>query len=343
MSAIAIIGLDIAKNVFQVHGADADGAPVLKRRIRRGQILAFFASLPPCLVALEACFTSHFWAREIAKHGHEVRMIPPQYVKPFVKRNKTDSADAEAICEAASRPTMRFVAVKSIHQQSVLALHRARDLLVRQRTKLIQALRGYLGEFGLVAPKGAWNVTRLEALLSDADAALVPDLLKEVATMIIAQIRDFDDRIDHLHDRLIAWHRANEVSRRLATIPGIGPVTATLISASVTDAAQFRSGRHFAAWIGLVPREFSTGGRQQLGGISKRGNPQMRRLLIVGAHAVLRWTRRGHGMPSPWLTALLGRRHPNVVAVAIANKLARIAWAIMARGTSYLPQIAQPN
>jgi len=343
MSAIAIIGLDIAKNVFQVHGADADGAPMLRRKLRRGQILAFFGSLPPCLVALEACFTAHYWAREIAKHGHEVRMIPPQYVKPFVKRNKTDSADAEAICEAAGRPTMRFVAVKNIHQQSVLALHRARDLLVRQRTKLIQALRGYLGEFGLVAPKGAWNVTRLEGLLSDAEGALVPDLLKEVATVMIAQIRDFDDRINHLHDRLIAWHRANEVSRRLATVPGIGPVTASLISASVNDAAQFRSGRHFAAWIGLVPREHSTGGRQQLGGISKRGNPQMRRLLIVGAHAVLRWTRRGHGMPSAWLTALMGRRHPNVVAVAIANKLARIAWAIMTYGTSFSPQIARAN
>ena len=186
-------------------------------------------------------------------------------------------------------------------------------------------------------------MARLEALLSDADAALVPDLLKEVATVMIAQIREFDDRIDHLHDRLIAWHRANEVSRRLATIPGIGPVTASLISASVNDAAQFRSGRHFAAWIGLVPREFSTGGRQQLGGISKRGNPQIRRLLIVGAHAVLRWTRRGQGMPSAWLTALTRRRHPNVVAVAIANKLARIASAIMAHGTSFSPQIAQSN
>lgn len=343
MSTIAIIGLDIAKNVFQVHGAAADGAPVLRRQIRRGQVLTFFANLPPCVVALEACFTAHFWAREIGKIGHEVRMIPPQYVKPIVKRNKTDSADAEAICEAAGRPTMRFVAIKSAEQQSILALHRSRDLLVRQRTKLIQALRGYLGEFGLVAPKGAWNVTLLETMMSDADPTQVPDLLKEIAAVMIAQIRDFDERIDHLHDRLTAWHRANEVSRRLATIPGIGPVTASLISASVTDAAQFRSGRHFAAWIGLVPREFSTGGRQQLGGISKRGNPQMRRLLIVGAHAVLRWTRRGHGTPSAWLTALMGRRHPNIVAVAIANKLARIAWAIMSRGTSFLPQITQAN
>ena len=234
MSAIAIIGLDIAKNVFQVHGADANGAPVLKRKVRRGQILAFFASLPPCVVALEACFTSHFWAREIAKHGHEVRMIPPQYVKPFVKRNKTDSADAEAICEAASRPTMRFVAVKGIHQQSVLALHRARDLLLRQRTKLIQALRGYLGEFGLVAPKGAWNVIRLETLLSDADAALVPDLLKEVATVMIAQIRDFDDRIDHLHDRLVACHRANEVA--VAARRSLASVLSPLLSSRLRSA-----------------------------------------------------------------------------------------------------------
>lgn len=258
MSTIAIIGLDIAKNVFQVHGAAADGAPVLRRQIRRGQVLAFFANLPPCVVALEACFTAHFWAREISKLGHEVRMIPPQYVKPFVKRNKTDSADAEAICEAAGRPTMRFVAIKSVEQQSILALHRSRDLLVRQRTKLIQALRGYMGEFGLVAPKGAWNVTLLETMMLDADPIQVPDLLKEIAAVMIAQIRDFDERIDHLHDRLTSWHRANEVSRRLATIPGIGPVTASLISASVSDASQFRSGRHFAAWIGLVPREFST-------------------------------------------------------------------------------------
>lgn len=258
MSTIAIIGLDIAKNVFQVHGAATDGAPVLRRQIRRGQVLAFFANLPPCVVALEACFTAHFWAREISKLGHEVRMIPPQYVKPFVKRNKTDSADAEAICEAAGRPTMRFVAIKSVEQQSILALHRSRDLLVRQRTKLIQALRGYMGEFGLVAPKGAWNVTLLETMMLDADPIQVPDLLKEIAAVMIAQIRDFDERIDHLHDRLTSWHRANEVSRRLATIPGIGPVTASLISASVSDASQFRSGRHFAAWIGLVPREFST-------------------------------------------------------------------------------------
>jgi transposase len=236
---------------------------------------------------------------------------------------------------------MRYVAIKSVEQQSVLALHRARDLLVRQRTKLIQALRGYLGEFGLIAPKGPWNLQRLETMASDADPREVPDLAKEVAMLLIAQIRELDARINSLHEKLSEWHRANQVSRRLSTIPGIGPVTASLIAASVSDPAQFQSGRHFAAWIGLVLREYSTGGRQLLGGINKRGNPQMRRLLIVGAHAVLRWTRRGHGMPSAWLSALIGRRHLNVVAVAIANKLARIAWAVMSRGTTYSPPTAQ--
>ena len=264
-------------------------------------------------------------------------------MKPFVKRNKTDSADAEAICEAAGRPTMRFVAIKSVEQQSILALHRSRDLLVRQRTKLIQALRGYMGEFGLVAPKGAWNVTLLETMMSDADPTQVPDLLKEIAAVMIAQIRDFDERIDHLHDRLTAWHRANEVSRRLATIPGIGPVTASLISASVTDAASFDPDDTSRLGSALFPENSRPEVDSSSVGSAREAIPRCGVCLIVGAHAVLRWTRRGHGMPSAWLTALMGRRHPNIVAVAIANKLARIAWAIMSRGTSFSPQITQAN
>ena len=335
MTEITSVGLDIAKNWFQVHAADAEGKPVLRRKLRRDQVETFFAALPATVVGIEACSTSHHWARTIQSAGHRVRLIPPQYVKPFVKRSKTDSADAEAICEALRRAGIRDVAVKSRDQQAALAVHRARDLLVRQRTMLTNAIRGFAAEFGIVARQGPWHVSALRDHLKDIDEDTVPAAAGGAMALLFDQFDDLGERIDELEQRILAWHRASDVSRRLATVPGIGPLNATLIAATVADAAQFKSGREFAAWIGLVPREHSSGGKQRLGGISKRGNPYLRRLLIVGAHAVLRWTRRGKGMQTAWLTGLIERRPPNVVAVAIANKLARIAWALMARGGVY--------
>lgn len=335
MTEIALVGLDIAKNWFQVHAADAEGRPALRRKLRRDQVAAFFAELPPVTVGIEACSTSHHWARTIERLGHRVRLIPPQYVKPFVKRSKTDSADAEAIAEVMRRCGIRDVPIKSPEQQAALAVHRARDLLVRQRTMLTNAVRGFAAEFGIVSAKGAWHVPALRARLQEAKPEELPEAAREVLRVLFRQLDDLDRRIERLERQIMAWHRESEVSRRLATIPGIGPINATLIAATVPDASQFRSGREFAAWIGLVPREHSSGGKQRLGGISKRGNPYLRRLLIVGAHAVLRWTRRGRGLQTPWLMALMERRPPNVVAVAIANKVARIAWALMARGGTY--------
>jgi transposase len=335
MTEIASIGLDIAKTWFQVHAADRDGKPVLRRKIRRDQVLQFFGSIPPCVIGIEACSTSHHWARAIESTGHQVRLIPPQYVKPFVKRSKTDSADAEAICEALKRAGIRYVPIKTRKQQASLALHRARDLLVRQRTMLTNMIRGTAAEFGIVVPTGSQRVGGLREALQSAELNVLPDEARGTVQLLFAQLDDLGQRIETLEQRILAWHRANDVSRRLASIPGIGPMNATLLAATVPDASQFKSGREFAAWIGLVPREHSSGGKQRLGGISKRGNPYMRRLLIVGAHAVLRWTRRGKGMQNDWLLGLIERKPANVVAVAIANKLARIAWAIMARGGVY--------
>lgn len=335
MTEIASIGLDIAKTWFQVHAADRDGMPVLRRKLRRDQMLQFFEDLPACLVGIEACSTSHHWARMIESTGHQVRLIPPQYVKPFVKRSKTDSADAEAICEALKRAGIRYVAIKTREQQASLALHRARDLLVRQRTMLTNMIRGTAAEFGVVVATGVQRVRVLREALQSAEQDVLPNEARDTVQLLFAQFDDLGRKIEILEQRIMAWHRANAVSRRLASIPGIGPMNATLLAATVPDATQFKSGREFAAWIGLVPREHSSGGKQRLGGISKRGNPYMRRLLIVGAHAVLRWTRRGKGMQSAWLLSLIERKPANVVAVAIANKLARIAWAIMARGGVY--------
>ena len=334
-SLVTSVGLDIAKTWFQAHGADGEGKPVFRRKLRRDQVLRFFKDLPATTIGMEACSTAHHWARQLTGLGHRVRLIPPQYVKPFVKRSKTDTADAEAICEALRRSGIRDVAVKTPEQQGSLMLHRARDLLVRQRTMLTNALRGFAAEFGLIVPQGAWNITKLRELLHGANTSVLPDEARDTAQMLFGQLDELGHKIELLDRRIMAWHRSNEVSRRLASIPGIGPINATLIAATVADAAQFRSGREFAAWIGLVPREHSSGGKQRLGGISKRGNPYLRRLLIVGAHAVLRWTRRGKGMQTAWLLGLIERRPANVVAVAIANKMARIAWALMARGGEY--------
>ncbi|MGF7209757.1 transposase [Skermanella aerolata] len=327
----AFIGLDLAKSVFQVHGVDAQGKVVVTKRLRRDAMLAFFANLPVCVVGMEACAGSHFWAREIARLGHTVRLMAPQYVKPYVKRQKNDRADAEAICEAVQRPSMRFVAVKSEDQQSTLAIHRVRETLVAQKTQLINALRAHLAEFGIIAPQGAGKVTQLTAVVADLEDSRVPALARSVLQSLVDQLRDTERRVEDLDARLAEQAQADKVCQQLMTVPGIGPITATALTATVGDATVFESGRHLAAWLGLVPRQTSSGGKERLGGISKAGDGYLRRMLVNGARAVMRW----QGKTSPWLAGLLKRRPFNVAAVALANKLARIAWAVMARGEEY--------
>jgi transposase len=325
------IGLDLAKAVFQVHGVDSSGKVVVSRRLRRDAVLAFFAPLPPCLVGMEACAGAHFWAREITRLGHTVRLMPPQYVKPYVKRNKNDRADAEAICEAVTRPSMRFVPIKDLDQQGALVLHRVRETLVGQKTQLINALRGHLAEFGIVAPQGAGKVKDLTARLADPGEDQVPALAKSVLQMLVEQLHDTERRIAEIDARLTEQAQQNAVCRRLLTIPGIGPIIATALLATLGDPRLFRSGRHLAAWLGLVPRQSSSGGKERLGGISKAGDGYLRQLLVHGARAVLRWWRTS----SPWLAGLLARRPVNVAVVALANKTVRIAWAVMVHGDTY--------
>jgi transposase len=338
MQTITVVGVDIAKSVFQVHAIGANGQMAIRRRLRRGEVTRFFQGLSPCLVGMEACASAHHWAREIAAFGHQVRLMPAAYVKPYVKRGKTDAADAEAIAEAVTRPTMRFVAVKTVEQQAVLMLHKTRDLLVRQRTMLINALRGHLAEHGVVAAKGAGGVSSLITMLHEVQGSL-PPLARSALHSIASQLRALRAEIESLETKILEWHRADATSRRLATIPGIGPITASAIAATVTDVSLFRTGRQFAAWLGLTPRAHSSGGRERQAGISKQGDGYIRRLLVVGATAMMRMARKnaaGRG----WAMQLLERKRPRVVAVALANKTARIAWAVMARGESYAARAA---
>ena len=334
---VTTIGLDLAKSVFQVHGVDAAGKPILVRQLRRGQVIAFFEKLPPCLIGMEACATAHHWARELTKLGHTVRLMPASYVKAYVKRSKNDAADAAAICEAVTRPSMRFVPVKTIEQQSALVPHRSRDLLIRQRTQLINALRAHLAEIGLVAATGVDGVKALVAIVMDtADTRQLPEPMSQALQALVAQLAALHEVIGQLERTIHVQHRASERSRRLETIPGIGVIGATALTATITDPSAFKSGRELAAWIGLVPRQHSTGGKERLGGISKQGDRYLRRLLIVGATAVIRHART-HPHKHPWLAALLARKPAKVVAVALANKMARIAWAILAKGGTYRP------
>jgi transposase len=333
MGKITTIGLDLAKHVFQVHGVDAEGTVVLRKQLRRGQVLSFFGRLPRCLVGMEACATAHYWARELGALGHEVRLMPAQYVKAYVKRNKNDAADAAAICEAVVRPTMRFVAAKTADQQAALLLHRGRERLVRQRTGLVNALRAHLAEFGIIAPQGLRNVGKLIAIVRDESDARLPVLARQVLAVLATQIEQLDVSVTELERQLMAFHKSNPVSQRLATIPGIGPIIATAIATTVTEPGGFRSGREFAAWLGLVPRQNSTGGKTRLGGISKRGNRYLRRLLINGASANLLRSKATNA--DPWVVGLRRRRPSLVVAVALANKTARIAWAVMHRQENY--------
>lgn len=335
---IAVVGLDLAKNVFQVHAVDGAGRVVVRRQLRRNQLLQFFEQLPRCLVGMEACSTSHYWARELGRLGFEVKLMPPVYVKPYVKRGKNDAADAEAICEAVTRPTMRFVPVKSCERQALLMQHKTRDLLVRHRTALINALRGHLAEFGIVAPRGAIGVkAALEALHSAQDDLPVPAM--QALEHIRKQLEELSEKIAELDRIIMRWCRNDAAARRLMTIPGVGSLTAAAIAASVGDAAEFKSARQFAAWLGLTPRQNSSGGKERLGRISKQGDRTIRRLLVVGATAVVRRARLD--APSfPWITRLLDRKPARLVSVAIANKTARIAWAILSREEMYRPTAA---
>ena len=331
---ITTIGFDLAKHVFQVHGIDAAEKVVVRKQLRRSQVMAFFEALGPCLVGMEACATAHYWARELTRLGHKVRLMPAKDVKAYVKRNKNDAADAEAICEAVRRPTMRFVRIKSAEQQGQLMQHRTRDLLMRQRTQAINALRAHLAELGIAAAQGREGLKQLLAVIADERDERLPIDARASLIVLAAQVQALQTLIGSIEKRIIAQHRANEASKRLESVPGIGVLGASAITATVADPSAFRSGRDFAAWIGLVPRQDSTGGKQKLGPISKQGDRYLRRILVVGAHAVLR---RAKQSPEkyPWLTQLLARRPFKVVAVALANKMARIAWALLAKGGCY--------
>ena len=331
---VSIIGIDLAKRSFQLHGARVDGSVAFRRKLGREKILDFLSSQPRCEVALEACASAHYWGREILELGHDVKLVPPIYVKPFVKRHKNDSADAQAICEAAQRPTMRFVAVKTEEQQSRGMLFRTRDLLVRQRTQTINALRGHLAEFGLIAPQGPAQVRRLESALEDPGSAL-PGLVLDLGRLLLVQIAGLDAKINELEKDIRVRARQDEEAKRLMTIPGIGPITAMAIQAFAPPMESFRRGRDFAAWLGLVPRQHSTGGKPRLGKISKMGQRDLRRLLITGAMAVVSWASRCGRTNDPWLAGMLARKPRMLVAVALANRMARIAWALMTSKESY--------
>jgi transposase len=332
VNQITTIGLDLAKHVFQVHAADAGGAVVLRRSLRRGQVEAFFRALPPCLVGMEACGTAHHWARVLAELGHAVRLIPPAYVKAYVRRNKTDAADAEAICAALSRPGLRFVPVRTPEEQAAASQHRVRELLVRQRTMLINALRAHLAEFGLVAAKGPANLPGLMAAVEDPADGRLPALLREALVVTARALKAIEAELEALDAQVLAFHKASDTSRRLATIPGFGPIVASAVAARVKNPERFASGRDFAAYLGLTPKQHSSGGKVRLGGISKRGDAYLRRLLVNGAMAVLTGRRAKH---DPWLARLMATKPRMVVAVALANKMARIAFAVMVRGTEF--------
>jgi transposase len=325
----------LAKNVFHVHVVNAKGEAVVRRRLRRAQVGDFFAGLEPSLIGLEACGTAHFWARELMALGHDVRIMPPSYVKAYVRRGKNDAVDAEAICEAVTRPTMRFVPIKTEDQQSALMLHKARDLLVRQQTMLVNALRGHMAELGMVAAQGRKRIDDIIAVIEDTEDESVPALAKAALKPLVAHLRASEEATAALDAEIKAWHKGNEASRRLATIPGVGYLTASAIAASVPDPSFFRSGREFAAWLGLVPRQNSSGGKERLGRISKQGNRYIRRLLVIGATGMLRFARAKSAPGAEWVNGLLERRPPRLVTVAMANKTARIAWAVLAKGGTY--------
>ena len=331
---ITTIGLDLANNVFQVHGVNERGKAVLRKQLKRDQVAAFFANLPPCLVGIEACASSHHWARKLQALGHTVRLMAPQFVKPYVKSNKNDAADAEAICEAVSRPSMRFVPIKNVEQQSVLSLHRVREGFVKARTAQANQIRGLLGEYGLVVPQGiAYIAQRVPPLIEDAENEL-PGTFRLLIQRLLDHLKVLQEQVDEIEVQIKAWHRASEASQRLEKVPGIGPLTASALVASIGDAKNFDNGRQFAAWLGVVPRQHSSGGKPTLLGMSKRGDAYLRTMLIHGARSVIyRATQKAD--PDSWLVKLTTRRNKNVAAVAMANKTARTVWALLAHGREF--------
>jgi transposase len=335
MQAVTTIGLDIAKSIFQIHAVDAGGQVVIRRKLKRRYVLMFFQKLPPCLVGIEACASSHYWSRELAALGHTVRLMPPAYVKPYVKRQKNDATDAEAICEAVGRANMRFVATKTPEQQSCLMLHRTRHLLIRQQTAVINSIRAHLAEFGIVAPVGRNGVEALLTIVADPEDRRLPDVARACVAALGIQLRALKAQILQFDRMIMAWHRSNDTSKRLDEIPGVGPALATALVASIAEPKIFRSARDFSAWIGLVPKQHSSGGKDKLGSISKQGDRYLRSLFTAGALAVIRYAKIHGTTHRPWLTALLARRPTKVAAIALANKLARMAWAMMAKGERY--------
>jgi len=335
MGEVITIGLDIAKSVFQVHGVDSAGAVVIRKRVSRAKVLVLFADLPPCLIGIEACPSAHHWGRELESLGHTVRLMPPSYVKAYLKRSKNDANDAEAICEAVTRPSMRFVALKTKEQQAALMLHRTRQLLVRQRTMLSNAMRGHLAELGIVSAKGRNGTGELLRIISDSTDSRLSPVARGIPEVLARQYSAIGPEIDSIQQGILAWHRSCEASRRLEEIPGIGPIVATALVAEIGDWKAFGSGRDLAAWIGLVPKQRTTGGKDRLGGITKQGNRYLRWLLVTGAMAVIRYAQRHGTRKRPWLGRLMDRRPTKVAAVALANKMARVAWAIMVHGDRY--------
>lgn len=331
---ITTIGIDLAKEMFQIHGIDTHGKAVLRKQLRRSEMAKFFSNLEPCLIGMEACGSAHHWARKLGEFGHTVKLMAPQFVKPYVKTNKNDMADAEAICEAVSRPNMRFVPMKNIEQQAILSVHRARQGFVKARTAQGNQIRGLLSEFGIVIPQGICSITkRMPDILEDAENDL-PGTMRQLLERLNNHLKELDRQVEELEFQIKLWHKENELSRKLEAIPGIGPITASAIVATVGSASEFKNGRQLAAWMGLVPRQHSSGGKQNLLGISKRGDTYLRTLLIHGARAVVRFA-ENKAVPNQWLCKLMGRRNKNVATVALANKNARIIWALLAKGTTY--------
>jgi transposase len=340
MQAVKTIGLDIAKSVFQVHGVDADGQVVIRRKLKRRYLLAFFEKLPACLVGIEACATSHHWSRQLQALGHRVRLMPPAYVKPYVKRQKNDVADAEAICEAVTRANMRFVETKTVEQQSCLMLHRTRHLFIREQTAVINVIRAHLAEFGIVAPVGRKGVEELLRVIANPADRRIPEIARACLAALGTQLQRLKEQLLEFDRMIMAWHRSDETSRRLDEAPGIGPMLATAVVATVADPKAFRSGRNFSAWVGLVPKQHSSGGKDRLGHISKQGDRYLRGLFVAGALAVIRYAKIYGTRHRPWLTALLARRPTKVAAIALANKIARMTWAMMVKGERYKEPVA---
>ena len=334
MEKIITIGLDLAKSVFQVHGIGGDGNVVVRRALRRSQVLDFFRGIDPCLVGIEACASSHYWANAIGQLGHKVRMMPPTYVKAYVKRNKTDAADAEAICEAVSRPTMRFVPIKAPDEQAACMVLRTRELFVRQRSQTANAMRAHMAELGIIAATGMTSIAKLIRILRDAEDTRLPAAARAALLEMAEQVEMLTTRIEKLDTKIVATVKADEAARRLTSIPGVGPIIAATVRATIQDPAAFRTGRDLGAWIGITPRANSSGGKERLGRISKQGNKQLRTLLIVGATSILKQARRGVKLPS-WIVSLMARRPYKVVAVALANKIARTIWALLVKGGTY--------